>query len=228
MESLTLGFGAVLLMGLAFGAGPCNVSCLPYLGPVFLAQDDHGHGTWNRVVPFSLGRLFSYSALGAVAGGIGHAATSWLETGPATLLLGGATVLVGWLLWRRAGKGVSCEGATSSPDVQRMRFHRPKRRGLSLGLFGMGAAMALNPCVPLGTVLLAAGASANVFDGWWLGMGFGIGAVLVPSVLFGIVVAHFGMQIRNHLLQWRRELERGAAAMLMVLGVLTAAGWVQP
>ena len=34
---LSLGFGAAFLMGLAFGAGPCNIACLPYLGPVFLS-----------------------------------------------------------------------------------------------------------------------------------------------------------------------------------------------
>ncbi len=228
MESLTLGFGAVVLMGLAFGAGPCNVSCLPYLGPVFLSQDSQGRGAWRTVLPFSLGRLLSYSTLGAVAGGIGHVATAWLETGPATLFLGAATILVGLFLWRRAGKGMSCESQKVSSGEQQLHFHRRQRKGMSFGLFGMGAAMALNPCVPLGTVLLAAGASASAINGLWLGFGFGVGAVLVPSILFGIVVAHFGEQIRTHLLQWRKELERGAAVMLMVLGVVTAVGWVQP
>ncbi len=39
MDSLTLGFSAAMIMGLAFGAGPCNITCLPYLGPVFLGQE---------------------------------------------------------------------------------------------------------------------------------------------------------------------------------------------
>lgn len=227
MESLALGFSAALLMGLAFGAGPCNITCLPYLGPVFMAQDEHG--AWRTVLPFSLGRLFSYSTLGAVAGAIGHVATSWLEEGVATLALGTTTIFVGLLLWQRASKSVVCSANAISVHEQSVHLMpvRP-RRVLSLGLFGMGTAMALNPCVPLGTVLLAAGASASAQEGMWLGFGFGLGAVLIPSVLFAVLVAHFGAQIRAHLIQWRKGLERGAALMLMVLGTLTAVGWVQP
>ncbi|GAB4299331.1 MAG: hypothetical protein Kow0096_18620 [Thiohalomonadaceae bacterium] len=227
MESLTLGFGAALLMGLAFGAGPCNVSCLPYLGPVFLAQERFG--AWRTVLPFSFGRLVSYSTLGAVAGGLGHMATSWLEDGWAAMLLGTVTVFVGLVLWYRAGRNVQCPAKRTTNNEQPLHFHsRPGRRPLGMGLFGMGAAMALNPCVPLGTVLVAAAAGASAVQGMWLGFGFGVGAVLFPSIVFGVVMAHFGAQIRNHLAGWHTNIERGAAMMLMVLGMVTAAGWVQP
>ncbi|MEW6645629.1 MAG: sulfite exporter TauE/SafE family protein [Pseudomonadota bacterium] len=227
MESLTLGFGAALLMGLAFGAGPCNVSCLPYLGPVFLAQERLG--AWRTVLPFSFGRLVSYSTLGAVAGGLGHMATSWLEDGWAAMLLGTATVFVGLVLWYRAGRNTRCPAKRASNNEQQLHFYtRSGRRPLGMGLFGMGAAMALNPCVPLGTVLVAAAAGASAVQGVWLGFGFGVGAVLIPSIVFGVVMAHFGAQIRSHLAGWHKNIERGAAMMLMVLGMVTAAGWVQP
>ena len=68
MEAATLGIGAAMLMGLAFGAGPCNITCLPYLGPVLMGSN----GSWRIVVPFSAGRLFSYAIVGAVAGGDGR------------------------------------------------------------------------------------------------------------------------------------------------------------
>ena len=38
LEPVSLSFGAALLLGLSFGAGPCNIACLPYLGPVFLSR----------------------------------------------------------------------------------------------------------------------------------------------------------------------------------------------
>ncbi len=225
MESLSLSFGAALLMGLLFGAGPCNVSCLPYLGPVFMSGEGAARG-WRTVLPFSLGRLSSYSLAGAVAGGLGHVATRWLQAGPAAILLGGATVLVGVLMWRRAGRK-GC--AVQSPAEQPVRLHRRRRPwAMSLGLFAMGSAMALNPCLPLGTVLLAAAASASAVSGAWLGLGFGLGAVVVPTVVFAFVVAHFGRQLRTHLAQWQRGLVRGSGVLLMVLGTVTAMGWVQP
>lgn len=225
MESLTLTFGAALAMGLVFGAGPCNVSCMPFLGPVFVGRSE---GAWRSLLPFSAGRLAGYSALGAAAGGAGQAATRWLEQGPAAVLLGIATLLMGFVLWRRAGRGARCD-ARNEKFAQPIRVYR---RGdswrLRLGLFGVGVGMALNPCLPLGTVLLAASASAAVTSGLWLGLGFGIGAILVPTLVFGLVVAHFGAQLRLHLAQWRRGLERSAGGVLMVLGVATAIGWVQP
>ncbi|HKJ76404.1 MAG TPA: sulfite exporter TauE/SafE family protein, partial [Gammaproteobacteria bacterium] len=99
---------------------------------------------------------------------------------------------------------------------------------LPTALFGMGAAMALNPCMPLATVLLAAAATASWFSGGLLGLGFGLGAVVVPAVVFGLLVAHIGDQIRSHLARWERGLTRAAGAMLLVLGTTTAAGWVAP
>ena len=34
----TLSLTGALVLGVGFGAGPCTVTCLPYLGPVFFAQ----------------------------------------------------------------------------------------------------------------------------------------------------------------------------------------------
>jgi hypothetical protein len=50
----------------------------------------------------------------------------------------------------------------------------------------------------------------------------------VPALVFGLLVAHFGVQVRRALAQWRGRLEAGAGGMLIVLGSITALGWVQP
>lgn len=223
MESLTLTFSAALIMGLIFGAGPCNITCLPYLGPVFLGSE--GTRPWRVVVPFSLGRLAGYSGLGAVAGALGYAATSWLENGTAGLVLGVATVLAGLLLLRRRRRvcGQSAPGAT-----QPLRPAKKGTGGFPLTLFAMGAGMALNPCAPLGTVLLAAAATAQPVPGASLGLGFGIGAVLIPGALFGLLVAHFGDQVRAHLSRWEGRLQAGAGSLLVALGTFTIFGWIQP
>ncbi len=228
MEALTLTFPAALIMGLAFGAGPCNIACLPYLGPVFLSTDGGIRSSWRTLVPFSLGRMTSYSVLGAMAGSAGQVATRWLEQG-AAVLLGTATAAAGlFLLFRARRKGASCAQPGRRTE-QTVTWHAPNRSpsggGLALSLFGMGAAMGLNPCIPLGTVLLAAAVTGEFHSGLMLGFGFGVGAVLIPAMIFGTLVAHFGEQIRVHLAGWGRVVERAAAGGLVFLGGATAMGW---
>lgn len=231
MEPVVLSFSAVLLAGLVFGAGPCNITCLPYLGPVFLAQE----GGWRRslatVVPFSLGRLFGYSLLGVVAGYAGEVATRWLEQGPAAWILGGAAVVLGITVISRAGRGTSCSSTRIPPAEQTVKLETTKTanvRTMPLGLFGLGLGMAFNPCVPLGSVLAVSAASADPLQGLVLGFAFGAGAVIIPALLFSVVVAHFGAQVRLHLQRWRRSLEQAAGGLLVMMGMLTAVGWVQP
>jgi len=229
MEMLTLSFSAALLMGLVFGAGPCTVTCLPYLGPVFLARMDGWRHTLGVILPFSVGRLAGYTSLGAVAGYAGFTATNWFKEGPAGILLGVATVVLGILLLRRAGRGKRCDAA-KPPQEQTVAMPgtQAPRRMMPFTLFGLGMGMALNPCVPLGTVLTVSAATADPLLGAKLGLAFGLGAVVIPALVFGVVVAHFGLQVRQGLAKWQGKLEAGAGTLLIVLGSVTALGWVQP
>lgn len=248
MDNVTLGFSAALLMGLAFGAGPCNITCLPYLGPVFLGQENNSmRSSWKTIVPFSLGRLTGYMMLGAVAGSFGLAATSWIENGIAGRILGVATILAGIFLLRgKLFKARQCSAqkssslrATQTSEAKLSEvpivFQKPDKEAkktssgiyMSLSLFGMGTGMALNPCVPLITVLTVAAAMATPQDGAKLGLAFGLGAVIIPTLFFGLAVAYFSQQIRENMQQWQRSLERMSGFMLIFLGCFTALGWIQ-
>jgi cytochrome c biogenesis protein CcdA len=214
MQSVALGFTAVLTMGLVFGAGPCNVACLPYLGPVFFGRAR----PWLHVASFSAGRIMGYVAIAAVAGSLGHAATRALEGRTASLVLGTAAIAAGALVFLRRRRP-ACGGGRST-------LHSP--RFMPVALFAMGVGMAFNPCTPLATVLLAAAASASPWTGGWLGFGFGLGAVVVPALLFGWLMARFGLEIRTQVGRWRGPLERGAGLLLITLGLFTLIGWVHP
>ena len=165
-------------------------------------------------------------------GSFGYAATAWIEDGPATLILGIATIVIGILMIRRTNNGKTCQ-KHSQPEAantgQVVHFTPKKQTPLfSISLFGMGAGMALNPCVPLATVLTVSATLATPTDGLMLGLAFGIGAVVaIPTLIFGIVVAHFGAQIRENLTQWSSKLELAAGGMLVLLGSLTATGMIQ-
>lgn len=240
MDNMTLGFSAALLMGLAFGAGPCNITCLPYLGPVFLAQEDNNFRTsWKTVIPFSLGRLTGYTLLGTIAGSFGLAATTWVEEGIAAQVLGIATILLGvYFLFTASSKKPGCtsyQSKTAQQTTSPITFSHPDDKQkknkptlyLTGSLFFMGTGMALNPCIPLITILTVAATMATPIDGARLGIAFGLGAVVIPSLFFAFVIAYFSEQVKQHLNQWSKQLERISGFMLIFLGSFTSLGWIQ-
>jgi cytochrome c biogenesis protein CcdA len=233
IEPVSLSFGAAMLLGLSFGAGPCNIACLPYLGPVFTTNDNGIRGAWRTLLPFSLGRISGYTLL---AGGAGWAGL-WIEdlvAGPwVRWLLGGATILVALsIVWRRRGSG--CQSPCQTTQVVTLENRQPPEKtsmgnnSLPGSLYLMGLGMAFNPCAPLTTIILAAATSASIIAGASLGIGFALGAVALPTLIFAFGVAHFGQQIRHHLAHHRTTLENTSIGLLVMIGCATALGWITP
>lgn len=230
LDPVSLSFGAVLL-GLSFGSGPCNIACLPYLGPVFMTSNEGVRGSWHTLLPFSLGRLTGYALLGTAAGAAGLFVQDWIAGPWVRWLLGGATILVALSILRRQ----RCTAATHRQAQGKRSIAVPipgnpdhPKVMLPGGLFRMGTGMALNPCAPLTTVILAAASTASALAGLSRGLGFGLGAVILPTLIFALGVAHFGAQVRKHLGQWRRTLENASVGLLLLLGAGTALGWIAP
>jgi sulfite exporter TauE/SafE len=230
LTPVSLSFGAALLLGLSFGSGPCNIACLPYLGPVFMTTGQGVRQAWRTLLPFSLGRMTGYALLGGAAGWAGLLVEDWIARPWVRWLLGGATILVALsLLWRRCSGRSSCNRPVPSASVSvRLEDGSSSSPTLPGGLFLMGMGMALNPCAPLTTVILAAATTANLFAGLSLGLGFGLGAVLIPTLVFAFGVAHFGSQIRNYLSDYRIALENISIGLLVLLGIGTTLGWIVP
>jgi sulfite exporter TauE/SafE len=227
IEPVALSFGAAVLLGLGYGSGPCNIACLPYLGPVFTATGGGVKGAWRTLVPFTLGRVSGYTLLGGLAGSLGLLIEDWLASPWVHWLLGSATLLVALsiLINRKRSACNSCSSATV--ELERGE-QSPSRKMLPGGLFLMGLGMALNPCAPLMTVILASATSASMLSGLSLGAGFAFGAVFIPTFIFAFGVAHFGQQIRYYLSRHRIALENSSIALLMMTGAATALGWITP
>lgn len=228
LEPVTLSFSAALLLGLSFGSGPCNIACMPYLGPAFVATENGIRQAWRTVLPFTLGRMTGYALLASAAGWAGILVEDWIAAPWVHWLLGGATIAVALsLLWRHRNSS-ACKG----PAVQQQSVPAPvsASAGSTLpgGLFFMGMGMALNPCAPLSTVILAAATTASITAGLSLGIGFALGAVAVPTLIFTFGVAHFGTQLRDHMGRWRNALENGSVGLLVLMGTATAMGWIAP
>jgi sulfite exporter TauE/SafE len=233
IEPVSLSFGAALLLGLSFGAGPCNIACLPYLGPVFTTSNNGIKGAWRTVLPFSLGRISGYTLLAGAAGWAGL----WVEdmvAGPwVRWLLGGATVLVALsIVWRRSAN--RCQSACTTTHAVTLENRPPPETNTKVhnslpgSLYLMGLGMALNPCAPLTTIILAAATSASIVSGASLGIGFALGAVVAPTLIFAYGVAHLGHQIRLHLAHHRVALENTSIGLLIMIGCATALGWITP
>ncbi len=228
MEIASLGLGAVFFLGLSFGAGPCNIACLPYLGPVFLAANDNMQTAWRTILPFSLGRLAGYALLGSGAGWAGFIIQEWLESEWAGFVLGYATILVALALLFRSSKKSNCNSPPKPSSAEHVISFQKPAKSFKPGLFFMGMGMAFNPCTPLTLVIVAAATTASATLGLLLGIAFGLGAVILPTAIFSIGVAHFGAEINKALLEWRSPLEKMSIGLLFFMGTATALGWITP
>ncbi len=216
---VVIGLPMAAALGLMFGMGPCLVSCLPFLGPVFLCTEGGLTRSLRIIAPHAIGRLVGYAGLAAIAGYIGDYAGNMFGALIVNTALGSATLLVGLailLMWRMR-KLRSCGAACSANGWE----HNAARQFMPSGLFLMGLGMAFTPCAPLTVVLLSAAAAASWKIGLSLGAAFGLGAIAVPSLVYGVGFSYLAAQLRTRLGAWLGRIEVLSGALLVGLGVVT-------
>ncbi len=227
-----LGMPMAFTLGFTFGMGPCLLACLPWLGTVYLNSDGGLRRSWRVILPVSLGRLTAYTGFALGSAWFGQAVSQAASAGHAGerlgwevgWVLGAAALLVGLALLSHLKKPTAdCSSLVMAGASRPLRFHaRPgtPRTLMPGGLFLMGLAMALTPCAPLGVVLVAAAAVADPLPGAGLGLSFGLGAVLVPGLVYGLGAAWFGQQLRLQLGPWRERIQFLSALLLILTGAL--------
>lgn len=216
-SSYWLGLPTAMSLGFFFGMGPCILSCLPFLAPVFIAHSGGIKESWRILLPHSLGRLTGYSLFGLAAGWAGEVVNNRIEEPVVRLILGGATLAVGLALLLRMAARQGCPkqsklGATLTSKCRGAAGLMPD------GLFFLGLSMSLAPCVPLNIVMLSAAASANPANGLLLGFGFGLGAITMPALVYGFGIAYFGSRLRLQLGIWLPRIESLSAALMILVG----------
>jgi sulfite exporter TauE/SafE len=222
VNSLEIVVGAPMaaVLGFAYGMGPCLVSCAPFLGPVFLSSDGGIRNSWRIILPLSLGRLTAYVLFGAVAGEMGRFVKVGMAASSVHGIVGTAALLMGLaLLWRKRGaSGCLADGpGTGWRPLQ--RIDGTGRTMMPWALYMMGVGMALSPCAPLGIVLFSAAVAGSAGSGALLGVSFGLGAIIVPAIVYGIGMAYLGVQLRRQLRDWRPLVERASAVLLVLVGI---------
>jgi thiol:disulfide interchange protein DsbD len=223
-------------LGFAYGMGPCLISCAPFLGPVFLASDGGIKKSWKIILPLSLGRLTAYSTFGCVVGMAGQYVKGAQVTDSVRLVVGVAVLMMGVALLLRKPKQACAatvrdasrqdDDANPSPQVLRRIDKRDSARTLMPGgLFLMGVGMTMTACAPLGIVLFSAAMSGSAWNGLLLAFSFGLGAIVIPALFFGIGMAYLGTQLREQLNTWRPAIERLSAVLLVLVGISNIARW---
>lgn len=222
---MVIGAPMAAALGFAYGMGPCLISCLPFLGPVFLASDGGLKNSWKIILPLSLGRLTAYSAFGATVGMAGHYVKGSITTDSVRIVVGCAVLMMGLaLLLRRTEKACASSNSQTVP-LQRMDRKESPRMLMPGGLFLMGIGMALSPCAPLGLVLFSASMTGSAAGGLLLGLSFGLGAIVIPAIAYGVGMAYLGTQLREQLQNWRPKIERVSALLLVAVGISNLARW---
>ncbi len=185
---------SLFLMGLLYGTTVCSLSCLSYVGPYLMGcGNGFGDGLLHSFV-FMLGKVATYTVLGAIAGGLGQV---WeLDQGVFSTVAGLVTVVVGLsLLFGNRKGGCSCKGKYSS--------------------LLLGVSSSLMPCPPLAAVFMVAAQTGSVYGGGLCGVVYGLGLVLSPLLLIGGSISLISKRIREEAAGFVPYL-RGTAALVLV------------
>lgn len=216
--SIAITLPMALALGFAYGAGPCLVSCAPYLTPIYLADSSEGKKSWGIIVAFSLGRIFGYAALGAMFAMIGNYIVGILkQNSHIAFVFGVAMALVGISLLFRLSAS-NCCGKSKNLKAAKW-IPKDSKLFLQIGLFFLGASMAFNPCLPLGAIFVSAAASRDVVHGVLLGVAFGVGAIATSLLVFGVGVSYAVFNLKERLSNYRPIMQRTSAVLMMLIGI---------
>lgn len=226
MFDVGVSFPLAFLAGLVSFLSPCVLPVVPgYLTFVSgmtleeLRTGDVGRARRRAVLHaalFGLGFGLVFMSLGAAATALGQSLTRWL---PTITRVGGLLVV---------GFGLHMLGALRIPGL-----HRERRAQLSsrpsgwIGsvLVGIAFGAGWTPCIGpvLASILLYAGLETTMVEGTALLGVYGLG-LAVPFV--GSAVAlNWVLAGTRRISRWLPWIERGAGAILVLLGLLMVGGW---
>jgi len=211
--------GSILASSL-LGSPHCAAMCGGFA--CFYARDPGAARPWLAPLAYNGGRLLSYALLGALAGTLGAGVDAAGRMAglarPAGVLAG--VLMVGWgaaTIFRAMGARLP-GGSALGPArgvlmraVQRMERRPPVLRAATLGLL-----TTLLPCGWLYVYVATAGGTGSP----------GLGALVMAAFWLGTVpmLAGMGVAVQRLSGPLRRRLPVFTAAVLIVIGLLTAAG----
>ncbi|MFT7880223.1 MAG: sulfite exporter TauE/SafE family protein [Sulfurimonas sp.] len=208
---------SLFLIGLSSGATVCMLSCMPFLTPLLMTHSKDLKHSAQIVLPFSLGRIFSYTMIAMTASFSSALVKNILDDNRLfQVILGTLTILMGlFLLIRTLSK--------RSKGCDTSHCHSQNVKG-ALGIFGIGVLVSLNPCAPIVTLVALSANTTMWTTAASYGIAFGLGAVLVPFVFYTFIVGTIVQGLLEQFRKYIKWIEIFAASLLMIIGMLVFAG----
>ncbi|MCW8839256.1 MAG: sulfite exporter TauE/SafE family protein [Thiovulaceae bacterium] len=210
-------FFSIFIIGLSYGATACMFSCMPFLSPLLINNSNSTKQALGVILPFSIGRIFSYTFIAIIA----YLSSAWVKqmlnnNTLFSFILGVSTIGMGlYLLYKSYKPSVSCGHTTSI-------IKQPKLN--KFGFFTIGATMSINPCAPIMALLAVAANSTNIYNTVGLGIFFGLGAVMFSILFYGFIVSKLISGLLQQFSSYKLIVERIAALLLIIVGVLVLNG----
>lgn len=195
-------------------------TCMPFLSPILIQRSDTLKRSVEVVLPFSLGRIFSYAMISVAALGSASVVKTVLNDNAIfQLILGIFTMMMGLFMlygiFRKNKK--SC---VSTPPL-------PCTTGIGkFGLFGIGAMVAFNPCAPVLTLIALAANSETFLNALGLGLSFGLGAALIPFLFYGFFLSRIIGGLLREFRAYAKMIHIAASLFLFITGVLILNGHI--
>lgn len=212
MQEVTL--FSLFLIGLSFGSTACMFSCIPFLSPLLISNSKDYKQTFELLVPFSLGRVFTYITIALIA----STSAIWIKeiiNNPtiSQTILGVATIVVALLIFKNSfsKKSSCCSTSTNTPKNK-------------IGYFFMGAGISINPCVPVLTLVTASTHTTSFIEAFGFGLVFGFGAIIASFLVFGLILSKVAKEIMVEFNNYKTAIERFAAFLLFLVGTFTLNG----
>jgi sulfite exporter TauE/SafE len=185
---------------------------MPFLTPLLISNSNSTKEALGVILPFSFGRVFSYTILSVIA----YLSSFWVkkvlnDTAVSNTLLGSATIIMGiYILYKSFSTTTSCST---------QKFSRRDTKANRIGFFTMGASMSLNPCAPILALLAVAVNSKAIYEAVGVGLFFGVGAVLFSILFYGFVFSKIIRGVLAQFATYKLWVERLTALFLVILGI---------
>ena len=216
MESLA--YTSLFLMGLSYGATACMLSCMPFLSPILLANSRSISHAMAVVLPFSVGRVVSYILMAILASLSAQYVKSIIDN-PAIsqIILGSATLIIAIVMFYRSYQNRPSACSSQKPTISKTSV---------AAYFAMGLSISLNPCAPILTLIAAAANSASISNAGLMGLSFGLGAIGATVLFYGFFISSVAREIISQFSHHKRDIERVAALLLVLVAISVFNGWL--
>ena len=213
----TISYLSLFLIGLSYGATACMFSCMPFLTPILVKNSKSIKQSLQVIIPFSLGRIFTYTIIAILAFVSSVLVKEILKNNEIlNYILGGVTVIIGTtMLYNSYKNNKSC--GIHKPIIKEQKLSK-------MGFFTMGATISINLCAPVISLITISSSSATIYSAIAFGIAFGVGAVLFTLLFYGFFFSTLIRGLLEQFTHYKKHVEVIASLFLIVVGILIISG----